>query len=758
MKILLVVKQKKNVDTFLRTIRILLDRGHTVTVAVQERDERRDEKFERDIAHDRFDVVPCPPVRTDQWTAVAGLLRSLRDCVHYLGPQLREAVKLQARTVNKLRQELAVPGKFDEVATALREIPATQVARLESVMKLAEAGLPTDPLYDEFIRSHAPDVVLASPVIHFGSAQADIVASARRVGIPIWMLLYSWDNLSTKGTFHRRPDLMFVWNEQQRREAEQLHKFPSDRVVVVGAPRFDPFFELAPTMTREEFHVPAGLDPAKPTILYVCSSRFVSDTELPFIRGWLREVRSSRPALRSCNVIIRPHPDVPLLPVDTPVESLRWPANGELTAQIARPFDDPQAVVMRTAYRSSTGLHECIWHSTAVVGLNTSAELEAGIVGRPVFTLVANPQDAGGQSNTLHFHYLLKAHGGFVRAERTYKHHMIQLADALENPPDPAPIRAFIEQFLRPHGLDKPVAPLLADAIEQAFDAHRAGTLAPQPQEEAPESLEGDEPDAPLPKARNKDADVVALDACGLAIHLHQTTEIRREQRPLFTNEAVDWLKQSVGIGDVMYDLGAGMGVYTLLAARHRAALVVAFEAGYASYAQLCDNLLLNAVDGSVIPLPFALADDEALREMKYHRKHQGWDRYTLRNKWRQRSSAGEHPYKQPVCATPLDRLVERYELPVPNHLLISRSSATRVVLAGAPETLRRPTLRSVFMTVDPKGLDGILVMMDEAGWSPAFRRDVNIFPGENAGDYALVGFERIAAAEPAVYAGQTAG
>ncbi len=753
MKILLVVKQKKNVDTFLRTIRILLDRGHTVTVAVQERDERRDEKFERDIAHERFEVVPCPPLRTDQWTAVAALVRSLRDCVHYLGPQLREAVKLQARTVNKLRQELDVPGESDEVATALRDIPATQVARLESVMKLAEASLPTDPLYDEFIRSHAPDVVLASPVIHFGSAQADIVASARRVGVPIWMLLFSWDNLSTKGTFHRRPDLMFVWNEQQRREAEQLHGFPSDRVIVVGAPRFDPFFELAPTMTREEFHVPAGLDPAKPTILYVCSSRFVSDTELPFIRGWLRELRSSRPVLRSCNVIIRPHPDVPLLPVDTPVESLRWPDNEDLTAQIVRPFDDPQAVVMRTAYRNSIGLHECIWHSTAVVGLNTSAELEAGIVGRPVFTLVANPRDAGGQSNTLHFHYLLKAHGGFVEAERTYKHHMIQLADALEAPPAPAPIRAFIEQFLRPHGLDKPVAPLLADAIEQAFDAHRAGTLVPQPQDEAPEPLEGDEPAAPLPKPRDKDADVVALDACGLTIHLHITTEIRRGKRPLkrlFTNEAVDWLKQSVGIGDVMYDLSAGMGVYTLLAARHRAALVVAFEAGYASYAQLCDNLLLNAVDGSVIPLPLALASDEALREMKYHLRQQGRDRYTLRNKWRQRPSAGEHTYVQPVCATPLDRLVERYELPAPNHLHISRPSATRVVLAGASDTLRCPALRSVFMTVDPKGLDGILVMMSEAGWSPAFRRDVNI-------DYALVGFERVGAAEPAVHAGRTA-
>jgi hypothetical protein len=44
------------------------------------------------------------------------------------------------------------------------------------------------------------------------------------------MLLFSWDNLSTKGTLHVAPDLMFVWNERQRREAAELHDYPPERV------------------------------------------------------------------------------------------------------------------------------------------------------------------------------------------------------------------------------------------------------------------------------------------------------------------------------------------------------------------------------------------------------------------------------------------------------------------------------------------------------------------------------------------------
>ncbi|MBI4888577.1 MAG: FkbM family methyltransferase [Acidobacteria bacterium] len=747
MKILLVVKQKKNIDTFRRTIACLLERGHEVTVAVQERDEQRDEKLTRDIGHERFAIVACPPARTDQWTAVAALLRSLRDCLHYLRPALRGAVKLQTRTVLKLRQEIQIPGDPEAVAAALRELPPPQVARLEALLKLAEQKLPADSLYDEFIRSHAPDVLLVSPLVHFGSAQADLVASARHVGVPVWMLLFSWDNLSTKGTLHRPPDLMFVWNEQQRTEAQTLHGFPPERVVVVGAPRFDGFFALKPSMTREEFHAPIGLDPARPTVLYVCSSRFVSESELEFVRGWVREVRGSRsPVLQGCNIIVRPHPDVPLLPREEPTEHVRWPAAPELTAQVARPFGDPRAVVIRTAYRSSIGLFESIWHSGAVVGLNTSAELEAGIVGRPVFTIVVNPREADGQAGTLHFHYLLKEHGGFVSAEGNYKHHLSDLGDALKAPPDPAAIRAFIETFLRPHGIDTPVAPLLAEAIERAFDA-RPGGAAVGAGSGAEADTAGDHteaPEAPEAPAPKKGADdVVALDVRGLRIHLHVTPEIRRGKRPinrLAYEEVVDWLQSAVGIGDVLYDLGAGIGVYTLFAARHRAALVVAIEAGYSSYARLCENLLLNACDGIVVPLPFALAEADGLREMKYRLRQQGRDRYTLRNRWRPRPSAAERTYVQPVCATALDKLVERFDLPAPHHVHFSRSTATRPVLSGAADTLSRPSVKSVFMTVDPKGLDGVVEMMQTFGWQTTFRRDGSV-------DHVYLGFERPATA-----------
>ena len=47
------------------------------------------------------------------------------------------------------------------------------------------------------------------------------------------------------------------------------------------------------------------------------------------------------------------------------------------------------------------------------------------------------------------------------------------------------------------------------------------------------------------------------------------------------------WLEQEIALGDVVYDVGAGIGEYVLVAAKRRGALVVAFEPGYAAYGDL---------------------------------------------------------------------------------------------------------------------------------------------------------------------------
>jgi FkbM family methyltransferase len=710
MRFLLVVKQKRNVDTFLGTLQCLVDRGHTVTLAIQERDEKTEARANLTIHDPAFRVTTCPAVRTDEWSETANLVRRLRDCVHYLKPAMRAATKLRARIIHRLRQDLQFEATTDTVSRALLDLPTDQVQRLEQVLALAEQSLPADPLFDEFLRWERPDVLLVSPLVHFGPAQSDLVASATRMDIPAWMLLYSWDNLSTKGTLHQWPDRMFVWNEQQRHEAEELHGYPGERVNVIGAPRFDTFFSLRPMMTREQFHEPLGLDPARSTLLYVCSSRFVSEGELAFIRRWLDELRASASdVLRRCNVVIRPHPDIALLPADFRMPRHRWSAAPDLVARAARPFEDDRAVVLQTDMATPQGLYESIVHSDAVVGLNTTAELEAGIVGRPVFTVVADDSAIDGQSGTLHFHYLTKEQGGFVSSAPSFAAHLLQLDAALSRPPDPRVIRQFIQSFLRPHGIDRPVAPIFAETLERL-----AADATPSPAQTA--------------AATRNPTELTAVRKSGIP-------PLRPPRPPHIEDlQDVDWLEQHVGFGDVIYEIGAGSGDFVITAVKRRSATVVAFEAGYAAYAELCENVQQNGCEASVVPVPLALAARDGLAEIRYAAGSAGQPGYAVRDDiaWRVKHRGANVPYFQPACLTRLDTAVERYRMPAPQHLRFSSFVSPLPVLRGASSTLAGASLKSIAIHVSVSEEAQVIEALVPLGWEVQSR-------GEPAADVRLI-------------------
>lgn len=472
MRILLALKQRNYLTTYTGLVDELLRRGHAVRLAWPDDDLSIPEELTTggDLA-----IESWKPKRGDAWAPVASTVRRASDYLRYLEPAYRDADKLRARAFDKLLHSLshgdraAEPG-WSEIALVLS---GSERDRLKTITALMEAAMPSDTGVEARIAAHRPDVVLVSPLIDLGSSQSDIVKSARRLGIPTGMLLFSWDNLSTKGSLHVAPDRMFVWNELQRQEAVTLHGFPAERVVVAGAPRFDEFFALSPLTDRAAFCAPLGFDPARPILMYLGSSKFViTERELPFIREWIGAIRgASDPRLRGCNLLVRPHPDVKPEAEEGPVEAVRWKAL-EGKGVVTRPFDDARAIVLRTHYRKAQGFFDALHHSAAVVGLNTSAALEAAVAGRPVFTILAGGA-ADGQASTLHFRYLLESEGGCVTLASTLDEHRAQLAAALADPGRQDRLRAFATSFLRPAGWSIPASRVLADALEAVYGARQ---------------------------------------------------------------------------------------------------------------------------------------------------------------------------------------------------------------------------------------------------------------------------------------------
>jgi hypothetical protein len=456
-RILFLVHNLGKTRHFEGVIRGLTARGHTVVLAAARK--RKPLKPTKTLHDDpRIEVISCPTRRVDEYRDVATPLRRARDYVRFLDERYARATKLAARAA-----DYAPEGWSQAVDRHPWLRRHWRLSR--AILELAESALPPDRYFELFLKAERADLLLVTPLVDFGSYQTDYVKAAHRIGLPVAFLPFSWDNLTNRGLIRVPPDRVIVWNEIQKREAVEMHGVPADRVIATGAPRFDDFFAMRPATSRAEFCAAAGIDPERPFVLYTCSSNFVAPREVEFVRRWVVELRrAADERVRACGVLVRPHP----------AHQEQWEAVD---------FSDlPGAAVWshKLAVQADQGLYDSLHHCAAVVGLNTSAMIEAAIVGRPVFT-IADPEFAGGQQGTLHFWYLLKEHGGIVRMAGDFGEHFSQVAAVLRGDTGfQEDCLRFVQAFVRPRGLDKPAAPLMVDAIEET------GRIRKRPRRTAP--------------------------------------------------------------------------------------------------------------------------------------------------------------------------------------------------------------------------------------------------------------------------------
>jgi FkbM family methyltransferase len=214
----------------------------------------------------------------------------------------------------------------------------------------------------------------------------------------------------------------------------------------------------------------------------------------------------------------------------------------------------------------------------------------------------------------------------------------------------------------------------------------------------------------------------LSMEKHGYALQIRVSGDPGGDARPRLDKNTVEWIRERVGIGEVMYDLDAGLGMYAVLAARYHGAVVVAFEPGYAAYNDLCDNVRVNGCDGSVLSLPLAVADWNGLGELKFPTGMAGQSKHTLRaSDWRiRRASGDEGTVRQTVCTLTLDEAIHRYGLPSPHHLRFGGSAATASVLSGDTAVLALDTLKTIFFTLPVEEAEATAARLAPRQWTVA--------------------------------------
>jgi hypothetical protein len=461
MKILFLIKNTSNLRTLAPVVRLLDERGHSIRLACRDVKSSDSHEHIQRIASEgsRVELVEQPFARAAGWSDLARSLRSTIDYLRYFDPVYRDSTKLRERA----RHE--APAGFRRAADLAVKAPGGAKAARKT-LQAVERCLAPPPRATEFLAEQDPDVLVITPLVGFGTPQAEFVRAAQRLGIPVCFPVRSWDNLTNKGLLRDAPDRVLVWNDLQRREAVEMHGVPAERVVVTGAQAYDHWFDWEPSRSREAFCAEVGLDAVEPIVLYVGSSSFIAPHEPAFVKRWAAELRERGGLLASAGLLVRPHPlhanGFHDLVIDDPQVSI-WPRYGELP--------------LGTGPRQN--FYDSLHHSAAVVGINTTAQIEAAIVGRPVHTLLAD-EYRDTQGGTIHFHYLANDEFGQLHVGRTFAEHAAQLERSLaEGDPDGLNER-FVRRFVRPLGLDVAATPVAADAIEELGRRRRRAEPGPR--------------------------------------------------------------------------------------------------------------------------------------------------------------------------------------------------------------------------------------------------------------------------------------
>ena len=429
----------------------LLARGHRVHLLFERDDHEPSEEawLARMEARTGFTWSLTQTLKYDTWRHYAMRIRSATDAIRFFSPPFRDSGYLFVRAEHR------APKWFRRLAAR----PSLQSERARSAIAGAlhavEASIPSSGRLERELASHEPDVFVMCPHLMPGMRHSDYLKATRALGLRSVLCVASWDNLSSKQRLHELADRIVVWNETQVEEAVALHGVPRERLVTTGAQSFDQWFEREPR-PQEAFCARVGLDPTRPYVLYVGGSLFPAElTEAEWARAWLAEVRQ-HPELRDAGVLFRPHPN----------RGAEWARTS---------FDDFENVTVWPPLHSEMPLDEesradffdSIYWSGAVFGLNTSAMIESAVVGRSVHTMLV-PAFATSQVGVFHFDYLLHVGGGLLRVADDFEQLRAQLADAIAGRDTEAAERRrrFLEGFVRPHGLDRPATPIVADVIE----------------------------------------------------------------------------------------------------------------------------------------------------------------------------------------------------------------------------------------------------------------------------------------------------
>lgn len=159
--------------------------------------------------------------------------------------------------------------------------------------------------------------------------------------------------------------------------------------------------------------------------------------------------------------------------------------------------------------------------------------------------------------------------------------------------------------------------------------------------------------------------------------------------------ETLEWI-DTFQPGDVLWDIGANVGCYSLYAAR-RSIKVMAFEPSAFNYFMLMKNVHLNGFDDTISALCLPFSNTNALASFNMNYLEVGDSCHTL-TPYQDGSPA---QLKQATLTLTIDDFVGNFAPPFPTHVKIDVDGVEAQIIQGGMKTFTDPRLRTILIEID---------------------------------------------------------
>lgn len=266
------------------------------------------------------------------------------------------------------------------------------------------------------LEEEKPDIIV-HPSTFEGYFINDIIDAARARGIPIMLLMNSWDNPCLKRSALGHPDAVVVWGKQTRRHTEKFMGVSPERIHAFGSAQFQVFRD-PPIQTRDEICAANGIDASQRVLLYAGSSK---GNREPMHLQWLNEAVEEG-HLAEVTVLYRPHP----------YGIARKDAQEILARRFPHVFIEHSMryFLENVAEGKNQGFHITPYQQThallsavdAVISPLSTILIEAGLHGKPIMCFIPEEEDRDSMWRVLRklVHFRELTHNSSVIVARTH--------------------------------------------------------------------------------------------------------------------------------------------------------------------------------------------------------------------------------------------------------------------------------------------------------------------------------------------------